>query len=244
MTLQVEATDSINNNYSTTSLPSDETTVAAAATAGQTLLNDQFSDFRSGKSVRLELTNECLRFFYSTLNKSSSLSSSSVPDFILHLNDVAGSSIGKGEHKGDTKSYLTIYAYIQSKKRGNEQQQHAKRKRRTFELAFAKFPSYEDNLNYINKWHSRLYKMLKFKSILRKHSSSMRLKTTTTTTMSIDGNNNNETTTDINQMTFVKPFLVFINPKSGSGKAKSIYFERVLPVWAEANFPDTTVFTS
>jgi hypothetical protein len=42
---------------------------------------------------------------------------------------------------------------------------------------------------------------------------------------------------------FLKPFLVFVNPKAGAGKAKSIYNERVTPIWSEANQPDTVVFT-
>ena len=42
---------------------------------------------------------------------------------------------------------------------------------------------------------------------------------------------------------FVKPFLVFVNPKAGAGKAKNIYNERVTPIWSEANQPDTVVYT-
>lgn len=40
-----------------------------------------------------------------------------------------------------------------------------------------------------------------------------------------------------------KPYLIFVNPKSGAGKAKNIYFERIVPVWAEANIPDTLFLT-
>lgn len=32
-----------------------------------------------------------------------------------------------------------------------------------------------------------------------------------------------------------KPFLVFVNPNSGSGKATVLFQERILPVWSEAN---------
>jgi sphingosine kinase len=34
-----------------------------------------------------------------------------------------------------------------------------------------------------------------------------------------------------------KPFLVFVNPNSGSGKASNLFKERILPVWSEANIP-------
>ena len=40
-----------------------------------------------------------------------------------------------------------------------------------------------------------------------------------------------------------KPFLVYINPNSGSGKAKSLFLERIKPVWSEANIPFRIVMT-
>ena len=40
-----------------------------------------------------------------------------------------------------------------------------------------------------------------------------------------------------------KPFLVYVNPNSGSGKAESLFLERVKPVWAEACIPYKLVKT-
>ena len=41
-----------------------------------------------------------------------------------------------------------------------------------------------------------------------------------------------------------KPFLVFINPNSGAGKAHLLFKERIVPLWAEANIPYEMVLTS
>lgn len=49
---------------------------------------------------------------------------------------------------------------------------------------------------------------------------------------------NNETEADQQ-----KPFLVYINPNSGAGKAKNIFFERIVPLWAEANVPYKVIMT-
>jgi hypothetical protein len=38
-----------------------------------------------------------------------------------------------------------------------------------------------------------------------------------------------------------KPFLVYINPNSGSGKARNLFLERVKPIWAEASIPYAVV---
>jgi sphingosine kinase len=40
-----------------------------------------------------------------------------------------------------------------------------------------------------------------------------------------------------------KPFLVYVNPNSGSGKAESLFEERIKPVWAEACIPYMLVKT-
>lgn len=48
---------------------------------------------------------------------------------------------------------------------------------------------------------------------------------------------------DTNSINNEKPYLIFVNPTSGSGKAKNIYYERIVPIWAEANIPDTLFLT-
>ena len=41
-----------------------------------------------------------------------------------------------------------------------------------------------------------------------------------------------------------KPYLILVNPKSGAGKAKNIYYERIVPMLSEANLPKSLVLTS
>lgn len=40
-----------------------------------------------------------------------------------------------------------------------------------------------------------------------------------------------------------KPLLIFVNPKSGAGKAKNIFYERSLAILNEANMPHVLVLT-
>ena len=40
-----------------------------------------------------------------------------------------------------------------------------------------------------------------------------------------------------------KPLLIFVNPKSGAGKAKNIFYERALAILNEANMPHELVLT-
>ncbi len=62
----------------------------------------------------------------------------------------------------------------------------------------------------------------------------------------LDLNVNNVTKFDLKniQLSEPKPFLVYVNPKAGAGKAKDIYYERILPVLSEANLPTKLVLTS
>ena len=40
-----------------------------------------------------------------------------------------------------------------------------------------------------------------------------------------------------------KPFIVYINPNSGSGKARTLFLERIKPIWAEASIPYAVILT-
>ena len=40
-----------------------------------------------------------------------------------------------------------------------------------------------------------------------------------------------------------KPLLIFVNPKSGAGKAKNIFYERALTIFNEAKVPHVLVMT-
>ena len=43
--------------------------------------------------------------------------------------------------------------------------------------------------------------------------------------------------------TIDKSFLVYINPNSGSGKARTLFMERIKPIWAEAGIPYAVILT-
>lgn len=207
-------------------------------------LIDEFNVYRTNKTARLELHNEYIKLFYlnTAKNGQESPTTAQVADLILNLKDVAGSSVGKGKEETDTKSYFTIYAYVKTKEKGT----NIKRKRKTFEFAYGKLGTYDENFQHVNKWHLKLYNLLRLKTfihqqrLLNEHNNTNNTNNTNavvpTTSASVEQQPHRE-------IVLAKPFLVFVNPKSGSGKAKNIYFERALPVWAEANIPDTAVFT-
>lgn len=199
---------------------------AAAADHGHTdvaYLTDQFMIHRTDKLVKLELHNEYLKLY--NVEKSGDVNT--VADLILNLKDVAGSSVGKGKEDTDVKSYFTIYAYIKP-----SSNKISKRKRKTFEFAYSKFATYDENFSHVNKWHLKLYNLLRLKTFI--HQQRM---------INESHENGHSQQPGHREVLLAKPFLVLVNPKSGSGKGKNIYFERALPVWAEANIPDTTVFT-
>jgi sphingosine kinase len=106
------------------------------------------------------------------------------------------------------------------------------RKRIALELTFSKFSTYEENLLYVNNWHNQLDVLNK--SLLYE----LWLKS-----VKPSNSSHHEVVSRVYHEKLFKPFLVFINPKSGSGKAKTIYYERVVPVWSESNQQNIIVFT-
>lgn len=211
----------------------DQQTQATTPDNTSSLLADTFSYFKSKQSVRVELYKDCLKLFnLKAERKNENLNGA--PNLVFSLNDICGSRVGKGHQKNDQKSYLTIYAYVrnQTPSSSNKIRQ---RKRLTLELTFSKYQAYEENLAHISNWHNQIDTQSK-RLLFEKYVAT--LEEATSSSDSFD-NEYLKLAFEI----FFKPFLVLVNPKSGSGKAKNIYYERVMPVWAESNQENKIVFT-
>lgn len=135
------------------------------------------------------------------------------PYLAIKFEDIAGSVIAKGKKESDTMVFLTVYAYIFVNKKKS-------RKRKQVELEYNVHKTYNENMAVVDVWHKRIDQLVK-RNILHKY---------------VD-----QSECILEQIN--KPFIVFVNPKSGSGLAKSIYQERILSVWSESNVSHKVVFT-
>lgn len=111
------------------------------------------------------------------------------------------------QDESDFSAYLHIYAYIlQNPKRGTK-----KRERTIITLRFRSFDKYEENHNEAQRWRSVIKNL-------------------------INGNLvKSPTLTDIPPVVEDdRKLLIFLNPKSGSGKARLMFQQRVVPILHEA----------
>lgn len=106
----------------------------------------------------------------------------------------------------DVSAYLYIYAYILKK---NRRGLSSRRERTTITLRFRSFDKYEDNYKEAQKWRNAI-----------KHLLDLQFK--------INDVNNAILPKDIRKI------LVILNPKSGSGKARELFQQRVAPMLTEA----------
>ncbi|XP_066260210.1 sphingosine kinase 1-like isoform X1 [Euwallacea similis] len=112
----------------------------------------------------------------------------------------------------DVSAYLYIYAYIfQASKHMNK-----KRERTIITLRFRSFDKYEDNNKEAQRWRCTIKKLLRGEivshSMLIDYSSVTRHKET-------------------------QRLLILCNPKSGSGKGKQVFQQKVAPILNEAEIP-------
>jgi hypothetical protein len=142
-----------------------------------------------------------------------SFSKSEPAYLVIKFEDIAGSAIAKSKKDSDTMVYLTVYAYLFVNKKKS-------RKRKQVELEYDVHKTYNENMSVVNVWHKRIDQLIK-QNITQKY---------------LD-----QTQSILEQIN--KPFIVFVNPKSGSGLAKSVYQERILSVWSESNVSHKVVFT-
>lgn len=109
----------------------------------------------------------------------------------------------------DFSAYLHIYAYIlQTPKRGTK-----KRERTIITLRFRSFDKYEDNHSEAQRWRTVIKSLINGQSVIKSPSY------TDIPTMIADDD---------------RKLLVFLNPKSGSGKARQLFQQRVVPILHEA----------
>ncbi|KDR14977.1 Sphingosine kinase 2 [Zootermopsis nevadensis] len=115
----------------------------------------------------------------------------------------------------DVSAYLYIYAYVLKKYRVKSGQ---KRERMTITLRFRSFDKYEDNMREAQKWRLAVKCLVKNKSIPRGILASEDSQVTAQSFFHLEE----------------RKLLVLLNPKSGPGKARELFQQRVVPVFAEA----------
>jgi hypothetical protein len=186
------------------------------------ILAEKFTYYKKKQAVNVNLHAQSLKFYDVKSTSSNVTPPPQQADLVLSLDDVAGVSVGKGHSKSDQRAYLSIYAYVKVATKKN-----AKRKRKTVELACSKHATFSENLTIVYEWEREINTTLR---------ANLQKRSDTINATCIANIRNPESYLS-------KPFLIFVNPKSGSGKAKSIYYERVLPVWAESNTKDLLVLT-
>ncbi|CAH1992167.1 unnamed protein product [Acanthoscelides obtectus] len=112
----------------------------------------------------------------------------------------------------DTSAYLYIYAYIFQSTKGTSK----KRERTIITLRFRSFDKYEDNNKEAQKWRTAIKKLVRGETVTNRSISDF--------TLSLK---HRET----------RKLLILCNPKSGAGKGKYIFQEKVVPILQEAEVP-------
>lgn len=112
----------------------------------------------------------------------------------------------------DVSAYLYIYSYILQSNRGIP----VKRERTIITLRFRSFDTYNDNNKEAQRWRTAIKQLIRGEII---------------TNISI------QDFTVINRPKEDRRLLILLNPKSGAGKARAIFQEKVVPILQEAEIP-------
>ena len=116
--------------------------------------------------------------------------------------------------ENDTSAYLYIYAYIlQNNKTGNN---NAKRERTVITLRFRSFDKYEDNHKEAQRWRITIKRLISDENVRDLSPQSHLIS---------------------NKINEQKKLLVLCNPKSGPGRSKLIFQEKIVPILEEAEIP-------
>ncbi|KAI4471937.1 sphingosine kinase [Holotrichia oblita] len=111
----------------------------------------------------------------------------------------------------DISAYLYIYAYIlQNNKNG-----HCKRERTIITLRFRSFDKYEDNNKEAKRWRNAIKQLIKGEQAQYESSE----------------------TPIMHKINEQRKLLVLCNPKSGPGRGKAIFQDKIVPILQEAEIP-------
>jgi hypothetical protein len=181
------------------------------------ILSNEFKLVSTGRTARVELYADRIRI----------VDIESEDDDELRLSDVIGTFAERPYKTNDNSAYLIINAYSANDSNAagaaalnesnrNQSKSGAKRVKLFVELAYSN-DARPNNLKYnmivVQRWHDTLKWLL-----------------------SIDKPTNDRCVPK-------KPYLVFVNPYSGSGKACKLFIKRVAPLWSQAAFPYKIVLT-
>lgn len=109
----------------------------------------------------------------------------------------------------DVSAYLYIYAYILQKTKGLSY----KRERTIITLRFRSFDKYEDNHKEAQRWRTVIKKLILGEDASSTHITDL---------------------TNSGKLKDQRRLLILLNPKSGKGKARTIFQQKVVPILQEA----------
>lgn len=112
----------------------------------------------------------------------------------------------------DVSAYLYIYAYILINSKGTNK----KRERTIVTLRFRSFDKYEDNNKEAQRWRTIIKKLIKGDNVSISHIADFSV---------------------TNKYKETRRLLVLCNPKSGPGKGRIIFQQKVVPILQEAEIP-------
>ncbi|EFA00810.1 sphingosine kinase 2 [Tribolium castaneum] len=112
----------------------------------------------------------------------------------------------------DVSAYLYIYAYILVNNKGTSK----KRERTIITLRFRSFDKYEDNNKEAQRWRTMIKRLIKGENVSTSHIADFSVS---------------------NKYKEDRRLLVLCNPKSGPGKGRIIFQQKVVPILQEAEIP-------
>ena len=204
------------------------------------------SQKKLGHRVRLELKLDSLEFHDVIWENGANRSELSR---ILALNDLSGVFIEQSFSPYDQNAYLVINAYprhitpsmLASMPSDEfEHKQPFKRIKICIELSFGKYPTSDQNYEYLKTWQTKLNNLINLSCYsVSTWSSSSQVQRTREQIVSEIVQNPGYLPAEIPK----KKFLIFINPHSGSGKASHLFLKNAAPVFAEAQIYNKLVLT-